>query len=167
MSKWLLKEEPTHYSWSDLVRDGRTEWNGVHNALALRHLRGMAPGDPAIFYHSGDVRSCVGLMVVAAPPHPDPDDDRGSWSVAVRPVRPLPRPVPLAEIRADPTFAGFDLLRISRLSVLPVPDAMWERILALGGVPADRLLSPVREGSKGRAKATASSRRAPGRRRRR
>jgi len=133
MAHWLLKEEPTHYAYSDLVRDGRTDWSGVHNALALKHLRSMRPGDQAIYYHSGDERACVGIVRIASTPRPDPADDRGSWTVEVRPVRALPAPVPLAVLRGDPVFAGFDLLRISRLSILPVPDRMWARILALAG----------------------------------
>ena len=136
MARWLAKQEPSSYSFRSLVRDRTTEWDGVHNALALRHLRAMRRGDEVFFYESGEVRSIVGVMKVDGAPHPDPRDARGSWSVKVRCVRALARPVRLAEIKADPAFAGFDLLRISRLSVLPVPDAMWERIHALARVPA-------------------------------
>jgi predicted RNA-binding protein with PUA-like domain len=167
MAKWLLKEEPTHYSWQDLARDGRTEWDGVHNALALRHLRAMAPGVEAIYYHTGDVRSCIGVVSVTSTPHPDPGDERGSWSVEVRPGRPLARSVSLAEIRADPAFAGFALLRISRLSVLPVPDPMWKRILELSDRPATPVGAAATVARKGRAKASGSSRRGPARPRRR
>lgn len=130
MAHWLIKEEPDHYAWAALVRDGTTEWDGVHNALALRHLRSMRPGDRALFYHTGSERACVGLVEVLTAPHPDPHDERGSWSVAVRPVRALHRPIPLTEIKADPALAGFDLVRISRLSVLPVSDDQWTRLLA-------------------------------------
>jgi predicted RNA-binding protein with PUA-like domain len=135
MAHWLVKEEPTHYAFADLVRDGRTDWSGVHNALALRHLKSMRVGDEGIYYHSGDVRACVGLVRVVTTPRPDPKDDRGSWTVDLAPVAALARPVGLAEIRADPVFEGFDLVRIGRLSVLPVPDAMWKRILALARAP--------------------------------
>ena len=166
MSKWLVKEEPSHYSWADLERDGRTEWDGVHNALALRHLKSMAPGDEAIFYHSGDERSCVGIVGVVSAPRPDLADPRGSWSVEVRPLRALARPVPLSVIRADPRFEGFDLVRISRLSVLPVPEPMWRRILALGAAERRTATGPT-AGSTGPAKASGSSRSAPARRRRR
>ena len=158
MAHWLVKEEPTHYSWTDLARDGRTEWDGVHNALALRYLRSMAPGDEAIFYHSGEERACVGIVSVVTRPRADPNDERGSWSVGVRPVRALERPVPLREIRSDPAFAGFDLLRISRLSVLPVPAPMWKRILSL----AARAPAPERSATGARTgpgRATGPSRR--------
>ena len=130
MANWLLKEEPDHYSWSDLLRDTTTEWDGVHNALALQHLRRMAPGDRALFYHTGTERACVGLLRITGAPHPDRTDPRGSWSVRVAPVRPLRRPISLAEIRSDPALAGIDLLRISRLSVVPLTDDQWARLLA-------------------------------------
>lgn len=130
MAYWLLKEEPDHYSWSDLVRDRSTDWNGVHNPLALQHLRRMATGDRGLFYHTGTGRSCVGLLRVTAAPRPDRDDPRGSWSVRVAPVRPLRRPIPLAEIRSDPALAGLELLRIPRLSVVPLTDDQWSRLLS-------------------------------------
>jgi predicted RNA-binding protein with PUA-like domain len=130
VAQWLLKEEPTHYSWSDLVRDGRTQWEGVHNALALRHLRSMASGDRALYYHTGSERACVGLVRVTSGPRPDRSDPRGSWSVTVAPVRPLRRAISLAEIRADPALAGLDLLRIPRLSVVPLSDDQWSRLLS-------------------------------------
>ena len=130
VSHWLIKEEPGHYSWADLRRDGRTEWDGVHNALALRNLKLMRPGDRAIFYHTGEERACVGIVEIASVPHPDPRDARGSWSVEVRPVRPLRRPIPLAEVRGDPALAGIDLIRIGRLSVVSLSDDHWARLLA-------------------------------------
>jgi len=150
---WLLKEEPTHYAWSDLVRDGATEWNGIHNALALRHLRTMAPGDRALFYHSGTERACVGLLEVTSGARPDARDARGSWSVAVAPVRALRRPISLAEIRADPALASLDLLRIPRLSVVPLSDDQWSRLLSHEDVrawPSARPTGPTR----GRGRAT-------------
>ena len=130
VARWLIKEEPGHYAWADLVRDGRTEWNGVHNALALRHLRQMVPGDRVIFYHSGSERACVGIVEVVGRPHVDRNDVLGSWSVEVRPVRPLHRPIPLSELKSDPALAGFSLVRLPRLSVLPVSDDEWTRLLA-------------------------------------
>ncbi len=164
MARWLVKQEPSSYSYPDLERDGRTRWDGVHNATALQHLRRMHPGDEAFFYHSGDERACVGVLRVASLPQPDSDDPRRSWWVEVEPVRRLPRPVPLGEIRADPAFAGFDLLRISRLSVLPVPERMWKRIEVLAARPAG---PAVTEGTKGRARGPAPRRpRAPAPRRR-
>lgn len=130
MAHWLLKEEPTHYSWSDLVRDGAARWDGVHNPLALRHLRAIAPKDTAFFYHTGSERAAVGIVVAASKPRPDPDDARGSWFLEVKPVRPLRRPVGLAELKQDSALKGFDLLRIPRLSVVPVTGAQWDRILS-------------------------------------
>ena len=130
MAYWLAKSEPGVYSYANLERDGRTEWNGVHNATALQHLKRMRPGDSVLFYHSGDERAGVGIARVTSAPHPDPHDDRGSWSVEVRPVRPLRGPVALAELRADTGLADFVLFRISRLSVMPVTGEQWRRILA-------------------------------------
>lgn len=129
MAHWLVKEEPTHYSYADLARDGGTEWNGVHNALALRHLKAMRPGQELFYYHSGSERAVVGIAAVASVPQADPDDDRGSWKVKIRPVRPLNGPVPLSTLKADSKLAGFDLVRIGRLSVMPVSDDQWSRIL--------------------------------------
>jgi len=164
VATWLVKQEPSSYSYSALVREGRTRWDGVHNALALRHLKAMRPGDLALFYHSGDERACVGILRVASAPQPDPQDARGSWFVEVVPDRRLPRPVTLAEIRADPAFAGFELLRISRLSVLPVPPPMWAHLLGLSERPPTQ---PPTGAAKGpvRARARAPARRAVRRRR--
>jgi len=127
--RWLLKQEPTDYSWRDLVREGTTRWNGVHNPLALQNLRRMAPGDVALFYHTGTERAAVGIVTVTSAPRPDPDDLRGSWTVDVRPSRPLVRPVTLAELKVDPILDGFALLRLPRLSVVPVTRTEWMQIL--------------------------------------
>jgi predicted RNA-binding protein with PUA-like domain len=158
MAHWLVKQEPTSYSWHRLVRDRRTRWDGVHNAQALLYLRQMAVGDEAFFYHSGEERSCVGILRVASPPRPDPDDARRSWFVEVVPVRPLARPVSLTEIRGDPIFDGTLLLRNSRLSVMPFPDAAWKRVLEKAETPlADA--APVKGGTRGRATSRARPRR--------
>lgn len=138
MARWLVKEEPTHYGFDDLVRDRRTEWSGIHNALALRHLRSMRVGDEVFYYHTGSERAIVGIARVARAPRPDPRDARGSWSVEVEAVGPLARPVTLAELRGDAVVRDLDLLRISRLSVMPVADAHWRRILARAGAPVSR-----------------------------
>ncbi len=130
MAFWILKEEPTVYSYHDLERDGATRWTGVHNALALRHLRAMRPKDRALYYHTGAERSCVGIVEVTSEPQPDPDDDRGSYRVDVRPVRALRRPIPLSEVRLDPALAGIALVRLPRLSVLPLSEDQWVRLLA-------------------------------------
>ncbi len=126
-----MKEDPESYRFEDLLRDRRTEWNGVHHALALRHLRAMRPGDEAIMYHTGEARACIGILRISSAPHPDPNDGRGSWAVEVRPVRALKHPVPLALLKHEAAFADSPLVRMGRLSVLPLTDAQWERVLAL------------------------------------
>jgi predicted RNA-binding protein with PUA-like domain len=132
VAKWLLKSEPSTYGWADLVRDRGTDWDGVRNNAARLHLRAMKPGDEALFYHSGAQRAVVGLARIAGPPQPDGDD--GEWvKVRVEPLRPLPRPVVLAEIKADPALAGMDLVRQSRLSVCPVRAEEWARVLTIAG----------------------------------
>ena len=166
MANWLIKEEPTHYSFSDLLRDGATRREGVHNPLALQHLRRMAVGDRAVYYHTGRERSCVGLARISTAPRAAANDPRGSWWVTVVPVRPLRRPIPLGELRGDPALAGLDLLRLPRLSVVPVPDDLWARLLAHESATP---WSPpvVKEGSSGSARGTARPpKRTSGRRRR-
>ena len=132
MAFWLMKSEPHVYSWDDLVRDGRTDWDGVRNNAARLHLRAMQPGDEAFFYHSGDERQVVGIMRIAGPQQPDGED--GAWvKLPVEPVRPLPRPVTLKEIKAEPGLAKMELIRQSRLSVSPVRAEEWAKVLALAG----------------------------------
>ena len=129
MAKWLLKTEPDCYSWDDLARDKKTAWDGVTNALALKHIRNMKKGDLALVYHTGGERAAVGVAEVASAPYPDPKEgDDKLVVVDLKPKRKLANPVSLDVIKADRAFAGWDLLRISRLSVVPVPDAMWDRI---------------------------------------
>ena len=126
---WLFKEEPTHYSYDELVRDGRTTWTGVRNPLAQKHLRSVARGDRIFFYHTGSEKSVVGVMKAAGPAYPDPADKSGKlYAVDVVPVRKLTAPVTLAAIKADKSFATFPLVRLSRLSVMPVTDDEWIRI---------------------------------------
>lgn len=131
MPHFLVKEEPTHYSYADLVREGATDWSGVHNPTALIHLRAIRKGEQGLYYHSGSVRAAVGIVKALGAPYPEPNDPRRSWSVRLGPVRELRRPVPFAEMRAAPGFEKFDLFRIGRLSVAPVPAPLWERVLAL------------------------------------
>ena len=129
MGNWLLKTEPDCYSWADLARDKKATWDGVTNALALKHIRTMKKGDLALIYHTGDERQAVGIAQITTAPYPDPkEDDEKLAVVDLKPVKPLKNPVSLDVIKSDPAFAGWDLLRISRLSVVPVPDAMWERL---------------------------------------
>ena len=132
MSRWLLKTEPDCYSWADLARDKKTVWDGVSNALALKHIRTMQKGDEAIIYHTGDERAAVGVAEITSKPYADPKEkDERLAVVDLKARRKLARPVTLADIKADPAFAGWDLLRIGRLSVVPVPDAMWTRLMEL------------------------------------
>jgi predicted RNA-binding protein with PUA-like domain len=133
MAYWMLRSEPDAYSWDDLVRDGGTEWNGVRNYTARNFLKDMAVGDQAIFYHSNIQKACVGIMEITRTWQPDGDD--GKWaSVAVKPVRPLPKPVPLADMKAEPRLAEIEVVRQSRLSVTPVRDAEWTVLLEMGGL---------------------------------
>lgn len=134
MAYWLLKSEPHVYAYSDLERDGKTIWDGVNNNLALKHIRTMQPGDLALIYHTGDERRATGIAEVVSEAYPDPAlSDPKRAVVDVKAVRSLPQPVSLAQIKQDEAFEGFDLLRISRLSVVPVSDEHWQRILQLAG----------------------------------
>jgi len=131
MAHWLMKSEPSSYSWQDLVRDGSTEWDGVRNNAARLHLKAMKAGDEAFFYHSMDERSVIGVMRIVREAAPDPKD--ADWvSVKVEPVRALERPVSLKEIKAEPRLAKMELIRQSRLSVAPVRDEEWAAILEIG-----------------------------------
>lgn len=126
---WLLKEEPTHYSFDDLVRDGRTAWTGVRNPLAQKHLRSIASADRIFFYHTGTEKAVVGIARASGAAYPDPADKTGKlYAVDVEPVEKLSIPVTLAAIKADRAFASFPLVRMPRLSVMPVTDAEWKRI---------------------------------------
>ena len=130
---WLFKEEPTHYSFDDLAKDKRTIWSGVKNPLAQKHLHAVRKGDRIFYYHTGDEKSVVGIAKALGDAYPDPDDATGRQAVVdVAPVKKLPRGVRLAEIKADAAFKDFPLVRISRLSVMPVTDAEWTRIEKLG-----------------------------------
>ena len=131
MAHWLMKSEPGVYSRDDLNRDKTTEWDGVRNPTARIHLKAMRRGDEAFFYHSGEERQVVGIMRVTREAQPDPKDP--NWvSVAVEPVRPL-GPVTLKAIKAEPALAKMELVRLSRLSVSPVRDEEWRKILEMAG----------------------------------
>lgn len=133
MARWLLKTEPDCYNWDDLSRDQKTAWDGVANALALKHMRTMKAGDLALIYHTGDERAAIGIAEIVSDPYADPNEqDERLVVVDLKPRKKLGQPVTLSDIKADPTFAGWDLLRISRLSVVPVPDALWKRIETMG-----------------------------------
>jgi predicted RNA-binding protein with PUA-like domain len=131
MALWLCKQEPGCYSFDDLVRDGQTVWDGVNNALARKHLRQMKPGDRVLFYHTGKEKAIVGEMVVAGEPILGSRDDEAAVAVDMKPIRKLARPVTLGEIKADKTLANWDLVRLSRLSVVPVSESQWKRVETL------------------------------------
>ncbi|HET7380411.1 MAG TPA: EVE domain-containing protein [Gaiellales bacterium] len=126
---WLVKEEPTHYGFDAFVKDGKAVWSGVRNALAQRHLRAVKKGDRVFYYHTGNEKAVVGTAKAVSDPYPDPEDAGGKYvAVDLAPVARLARPVTLAEIKADTAFRDFPLVRIARLSVMPVTDAQWARI---------------------------------------
>ena len=132
MAHWLMKSEPESYGWQDLVRDGGTEWDGVRNNAARLHLKAMKAGDEAFFYHSMSDKAVVGIMRITREAGPDTKD--GDWvSVRVEPVRALTRPVTLAEIKAEPKLAQMELIRQSRLSVAPVREDEWRKVLEMSG----------------------------------
>ncbi len=132
MACWLLKSDPETYSFDDLERDRRTVWDGVRNNTALIHLRRMKKDDEVLIYHSGSDKAVVGVAKVSRGPYPDPTlQDPRCVVVDLAFSRRLSKPVPLSRIKADPTFASFDLVRISRLSVMPVAPPLWKRLLAM------------------------------------
>jgi predicted RNA-binding protein with PUA-like domain len=131
-NRWLVKTEPSAYSFEDLVREGRTAWTGVNNAQARIHLRAMKSGDLVLVYHTGGVKAVVGIAKVAKAPYADPaGDDPKAVVVDLVPVRPLATPVPLSVLRERAELHEWDLLRMGRLSVLPVPTAAWRAVESL------------------------------------
>jgi predicted RNA-binding protein with PUA-like domain len=132
---WILKTEPSAYGFADLKRDRRTRWEGVSNAVALKHLRSMLEGDDALIYHTGTEKSLIGLARIVSPPYPDPSQkDERLLVVDIEAGKALPRQVSLAEIKADPVFKDLGLVRLPRLSVVPVEPEHWKRLLAMAGV---------------------------------
>jgi predicted RNA-binding protein with PUA-like domain len=138
IGRWLVKSDPESYGFADLERDERTVWDGVANALALKHLAAMRPGDEVLVYESGAIKAVVGRARVVGAPRADPKlADPKRLVVDLAAGERLAHPVPLAALRADPAFADFALVRISRLSVMPVPAAIWSRLLALARRPGE------------------------------
>jgi predicted RNA-binding protein with PUA-like domain len=134
MALWLFKEEPEHYSYADLARDGRAVWDGVDNALARKHLRQVKAGDRVFYYHTGKEKAVVGEMRVIEGPRPDPEsDDHKAVVVTVTAARKLQKPVTLAQIKEEADLADWELVRLPRLSVMPVTEAQWRRVEELGG----------------------------------
>jgi len=129
---FLVKEEPTHYNYDAFVKDGGTTWSGVRNPLAQKHLRSMRKGDLVFYYHTGDEKAVVGIAKATTDAYPDPADKAGKAHVVdLRPVKKLPRPVTLSDVKADKRFADFPLTYMPRLSVMPVSDTQWKWILAM------------------------------------
>ena len=135
MAHWLMKSEPFKYSWDDLVKDGRTHWNGVRNHQAALYLKAMVVGDDVFFYHSNEGLAIVGTARVVKTAYPDPSDEKGKFvMVDIAPVRALERPVTLAAMKAEPQLAGMKMFQQFRLSVSPIADDEWNVILRMAGV---------------------------------
>jgi predicted RNA-binding protein with PUA-like domain len=135
MAYWLLKTEPEEFSWADQLKKKVEPWTGVRNAQARNFMRAMKKGEQAFFYHTGDERQIVGIVEVARTFYPDPKDETGRWGqVDVRAIKPVPKPVTLAEIKAEPKLADLLLVRHSRLSVMPIPEIAWMLILKMAGL---------------------------------
>ena len=132
---WLAKQEPSGprgYSFENLKKDKKTVWDGVHNNLALKHMREKKPGDLVLFYHTGDERQAVGIMEVTSKPYSNPEEDNERFIVVdVKYKKPLKKPVTLDEIKKQKKFQDWELIRISRLSVMPVPKTIWDSIIDL------------------------------------
>jgi predicted RNA-binding protein with PUA-like domain len=133
---WLLKTEPNDYSYADLERDGRAVWDGVKNPVALKHIRAVQPGDKAFVYHTGSEKAIIGIATVETAAYPDPEADDERLAVFdVSPEKSLPRPVTLAEIKACGEFADWALVRVPRLSVMPVSRRDWSNVLSMSRAP--------------------------------
>jgi predicted RNA-binding protein with PUA-like domain len=135
MQYWLMKSEPSAYSWQQLVKDGKTGWTGVRNFQASANMKKMQKGDRVFFYHSNEGLEIVGIMEVAKEYHPDPTDKTAKFGmVEVKPVAPVPTPVSMKEIKATPSLKDMVLVKNSRLSVQPVTAAEWKQVCKMGGV---------------------------------
>jgi predicted RNA-binding protein with PUA-like domain len=134
MAHWLVKSEPNKYAFADLQRDGKTVWDGVRNNAAALHLKAMKLGDEVLYYHSQEGLEAVGVAKVVKEAFLDPSDPAGRFvAVELAPVRALPKPVSLAQMKANPALSGLEMIRQGRLSVSPVRDAEWAAILKMAG----------------------------------
>jgi predicted RNA-binding protein with PUA-like domain len=132
MAYWLMKSEPFKYSWDDLVKDGRTHWNGVRNHQAALYLKAMAVGDEVFFYHSNEGLAVVGIAEVVKTAYPDPTDEKGRFvMVDIAPLRALATPVTLAAMKAEPRLGAMKMFQQFRLSVCPIADTEWDVILEM------------------------------------
>jgi predicted RNA-binding protein with PUA-like domain len=130
---WLVKQEPDSYSWKNFTAEKQTNWTGVRNYTARNNLRGMSKGDEVFFYHTGEEKAVVGIAKVIRTAYPDPTASEGDWSaVDLAPVRALPRPVTLAEIKSNSRLKEIPLVRLSRLSVMPIGPKEFEIIVKMG-----------------------------------
>lgn len=136
MQRWLFKQEPSAYSYYALEKEGETVWDGVSNNLALKYLRMVSPGDTILFYHSGNEKQIVGIMKAVRSAPEEMGNAGNTPAPKVAPVMRLPKPITLSQIKSDPVFAGWELVRISRLSVMPVMPPVWSRIAELAGLKA-------------------------------
>ncbi len=133
---WLLKTEPSTYSFDDLEREKHAVWDGVGNAVALKHLRSMKRGDLAFIYHTGDEKQVVGIAEITSDPYPDPHEkDVKLVVIDLKPKEQLPRAITLVEVKAKKEFQDFELVRIGRLSVMPVSDFRWQQLLKMAKRP--------------------------------
>lgn len=134
MNYWLIKSEPSAYSYQDLVDEGTGRWDGVRNYAARNHLRAMKKGDLALFYHSREGLEVVGICKVVKEAYPDPTAEKGDWSaVDFKAVKLLKKPVPLSDIKEEPSLQEMPLVRIGRLSVMPLTKEEFEKVLEMGG----------------------------------
>ena len=134
MAGWLLKTEPTVYSYDDLERDRKTVWDGVSNNLALKHIRQVQKGDLALVYHTGEEKAIVGIAEIASAAYPDPKQSDPKLAVfEIKPKRKLARAVALAEVKANEKLKDFELVRMARLSVMPVSDTVWKILMTMAG----------------------------------
>ena len=134
MQYWLMKSEPSAYSWQQLNKDGKTNWSGVRNFQAAANLKAMKKGDRAFFYHSNEGLAVVGICEVVNEAYPDPSDKTGKFvQVEVKPVTPMKQPVTMSEIKATPALSDMVLVKNSRLSVQPVTAAQWKAVCKMGG----------------------------------
>jgi len=139
MAYWLIKSEPEVYSWDQLLKDKQTRWDGIRNYAARLHLRSMKKGDEVFFYHSNKGTEIVGIATVTKEAYPDPTSDDPAWfAIDIKPLKKLPKPVSLDQIKKEKKLSGMALVRISRLSVQPVKDVEWEMIMKMGGMESTR-----------------------------
>jgi predicted RNA-binding protein with PUA-like domain len=135
MNYWLVKSEPSKYSWEQFQKDKKTFWDGVRNYAARNNLKAMQKGDEVLFYHSNEGLAIVGIAEVLKPAYQDPTTDDPNWVVVdLKPVKTLPKPVTLEQLKADPAFKDMDLVRLSRLSVGTVKPAEYKKIMKLAGL---------------------------------